>query len=446
MHTDHSSIEQPPASIAGFRVFVDGAPRALVEGAAAMCLFEFDGIAHIEIVAPAPFQRVVVRPLSSGIRPEIDGKTVRFTLRRPCDLSVEFDGDAAAPLFLFALPPETDVPAADDKDTIVFGPGLHQFQHETLLLEAGRRVYLAPGAVVRNLTIAGNGSTRGVRIFGRGILENEPLPGNPRRPQGLAFAGSEDVEIEGITLVRRHGGWNIKLNKARDVRIRNIRIVSDSDCDDGIDICGSSDVLVEDCFIRTKDDCIAIKGFPPYLDTPEAPHPPAGERTMGEIAVRRCVLFNGIWGNPLEIGVETQGDLIQGIQFEDCDIIHALTHDPEVHYGALAIHHAGDAVISDVTYRNIRVEDCRMPLISVQVLLHDKYSYGVPRGRIARLRYENINVVDGGISRSLLRGYDEQHPIEDVRINGIFFAGRPIGRRTEMNLKVGRHVHGFTFK
>ncbi|MFR6034460.1 MAG: glycosyl hydrolase family 28 protein [Bacilli bacterium] len=45
----------------------------------------------------------------------------------------------------------------------------------------------------------------------------------------------------------------------RDVHIDNIKTVSEIGWDDGIDVVSCKNVLIENCFLRNKDDCIAIK-------------------------------------------------------------------------------------------------------------------------------------------------------------------------------------------
>lgn len=53
----------------------------------------------------------------------------------------------------------------------------------------------------------------------------------------------------------------------RNVKLCGARVYND----DGIDPCDAQDVLVSDCFFRTDDDCVALKGkkFDPSL--PDSP-------------------------------------------------------------------------------------------------------------------------------------------------------------------------------
>ncbi len=58
-----------------------------------------------------------VRPLSYDIPCRVEGNAVCFELTRPCNVSVEVNGDIFHNLHLFANPLETDVP---DKTTRMY--------------------------------------------------------------------------------------------------------------------------------------------------------------------------------------------------------------------------------------------------------------------------------------------------------------------------------------
>jgi len=76
---------------------------------------------------------------------------------------------------------------------------------------------------------------------------------------------------------------------------------------------------------------------------------------------------NGAWGNGLEIGFELHTAEVKNITFRDCDIIH-------VESGAvLSIHNSDKAIVSNVLYENIRIEDARQKLIDLGIF-RSKYS------------------------------------------------------------------------
>ena len=77
---------------------------------AGFAYWDMTGPVRVEVESRLPVQAVVVRPLSLGIEPTIEGDRITFTLDRPRHLAVEVNGQHHA-LHLFASPPERDVPA-----------------------------------------------------------------------------------------------------------------------------------------------------------------------------------------------------------------------------------------------------------------------------------------------------------------------------------------------
>ena len=117
------------------------------------------GPVTVEITAKRTFQSVVVRPLSRGIRPTVRVQRIAFTLGKPGQVTVEFDGPHHA-LHLFADLPETDEPQANAAKVRYFGPGVHR--PGKIQLQSGETLYISGGAVVCT-AISAHGAA-GVRI------------------------------------------------------------------------------------------------------------------------------------------------------------------------------------------------------------------------------------------------------------------------------------------
>ena len=100
----------------------------------------------IEITPKAPFERVIIRPLSLGIEPEVQGNTIRFTLPGPCYVTVEPYGRHNA-LHIFADEmPDYSMVDLKAPQVIYFGKGEHDIGEVELL--SGQTVFLDEGAVV----------------------------------------------------------------------------------------------------------------------------------------------------------------------------------------------------------------------------------------------------------------------------------------------------------
>jgi hypothetical protein len=138
------------------------------------------------------------------------------------------------------------------------------------------------------------------------------------------------------------------------------------------------------------------------------------------VVVQNSVLWNGIWGNGLEIGFETRADTIKNISFRNCDLIHL--EGPE---GTFTIHNGDRAVVSNVLYEDIRVEDSRGWLIDFRIL-NSQYSKDKTRGKIQGVYFRNIQVEGDTFPYSQILGYDESHRIEGVTLENLVIHGTKV--------------------
>lgn len=387
--------------IAGQPSFVYSLP---VGGMTYFSYSSFARRAEIEVTVARPVETVAIRPLSYGIRPTINGNVVTFQLDRTAQLSIEINGDTKHPLLLFANPPESAPPKPGPSGVHYYGAGqVHNVGR--IHVTSGQLVYIAGGAVVRGSIFMDQ--AKGVHILGRGVLDGSLYKKGESRM--IEVNRSSDVDIEGI-IVTNSKHWTVPITASDRVRLTNVKLVSDNDWDDGVDIVGSTNVTVDQCFIRTKDDCIAIKAGVNYFTKFDA------QRDVSNVVVKRSVLWNGIWGNGLEIGFETRAASISGIRFLDNDLIHV--EGPE---GAFTIHNGDRAVVSDVLYDHCRVEDAQGLLVDFKIL-KSRYSKDAERGQIRNIRFRHIRVTPAE-THSLLQGFDAHRQIsgvvfEDVRTGG----------------------------
>ena len=193
------------------------------------------------------------------------------------------------------------------------------------------------------------------------------------------------------------------------VVIDDMNIMSRIVTGDGIDITSSQDVEVKNCFIRSTDDSICIKAHGLIADTSTV-------RDVTKVYVHNNVLWNAEPGNAIELGYGLQSE-IHDLVFEDCDIIHC-QYEGNMGGAAISIHQADGGHVHDVHYRNIRIEQAEQKLFDIKVLLC-KYTQQVSKGEINDIHFDNIQVLNGDIPVSLIRGY--QTPTEEVRVHDITF-------------------------
>ena len=138
------------------------------------------------------------------------------------------------------------------------------------------------------------------RIFGDGSYI---------RPNFIEPYNCRNVLIEGVT-VTNSPMWCLHPTLCENVTIRGVRVVSHGPNNDGCNPESCRDVLIEDCYFDTGDDCIAIK---------------SGRNAEGRrlavpsenIIIRRCHMRDGHGG--VVIGSEMSGG-VRNVFAEDCEM------------------------------------------------------------------------------------------------------------------------------
>jgi polygalacturonase len=392
-----------------FKVEING-KRAFVYTTrlAAFTYFSMSEKVEVTVTFEGSIHECDIRPLNRNINSKIEDHKIHFVLDSPCNISLEINKNIKRPLFIFANPVEANIPDKGDKNVLFFEAGKIHYTGE-IALKSNQTLYIEGGAIVRGHIMTDKG--KNIKIRGRGILDNSEYIKGEHRP--IEINQCENVLVEGIILTEcRH--WSCGSYASKKVTYENLKIVSANDWDDGIDIVGSQNVLVNNCFIRTKDDCIAIKAGVSYFSDFST------DKTVDNIVVQNSVMWNGVWGNALEIGFETRTDTIKNITFENCDLIH--TEGPE---GTFTIHNGDRAVVKNVLYKDIRVEDSRGYLIDFKIL-ESKYSKDEERGYIDNIHFDNIQVEGEVFPTSLILGYDEKHVISNVTIENLYIHGKKV--------------------
>jgi hypothetical protein len=374
---------------------------------AAYAYFSFEGKQDITIRPGAFIYSYDIRPASRKIAATTYRNEIHFCISEPMQISVEINKNIKRPLLIFANALEKNVPSKNSKDVLFFEAGkIHNVGK--VQVKNNQTVYIEGGAIVRGSFNLEN--VRNAKITGRGILDNSRYIKAEARP--IAITHCDNVLIEGI-IISESKHWSAGSYGSTNIRYQNMKVVSDNDWDDGIDIVASSHIQIENCFIRSKDDCIAVKSGVDYFGK-------ADHTNVNDILVNNCVFWNGVWGNALEIGFETSADTIQNIRFMNSDIIH--TEGPE---GTFTIHNGDHAIVKNVLYENINVEDVQGYLIDFKILF-SQYSTGNERGKISDVYFKNIQVEGERLPSSLLFGFDKEHRIVNITLDNFFIHGKHI--------------------
>ncbi|WP_157757615.1 glycosyl hydrolase family 28 protein [Pseudalgibacter alginicilyticus] len=406
-------------------------------GLASIASFDMNESVTVSIACSTPVKTVKVLPTSYGIKPIIEGTKITFQLKEPGHVTVEVNGEWHESLHILANPFEENIPNPDDPNVIYFGPGVHDVSQVTV--SDNQTIYIAGGAYIRcgvpdqdgEIEIRGHLRKKptfilegkNVSIRGRGIIDQSAIPKKVRRYTILAHK-AKDVTIEGVAIFDP-SHWTIPIQSSDNVHVDNIKIIGWRGNADGVDITSSRDVLVENCFMRTFDDAVVIKSFGGY-----------GE--VNNVHTRKCVIWNEL-AHSLSIGAEVHEN-ISNVLFEDCDVIHDVGRET-----ALRVYHCDDAVISNVMFDNIRIEEARR-LISCWIG-KTRWTETEERGHIKNVTFKNITATSAPIDTTLtgfqdgpdwkpytiidhasmeLVGYDDEHLVENIVFDNVVLDGKKV--------------------
>jgi predicted neuraminidase len=392
-------------------------------GAYSFANFDVSGPVTVRITSPRSLRSVVVRPQSPAVKIKVeDEHTLLLTLDGPRKLSIEPDGKKG-PLLLFANPIEKNPPKAKEVGVIYYGPGIHK----PGLINVGdnQTLYLAGGAVVHG-AVAARG--KNIRICGRGILDGSEYEWRKGpHPFTIGIYGT-DIELSGIT-VRGSSHWTIVPRNSRRVTIRNVKICNSRvQNDDGINPCNSQDVRITDCFIRSDDDCIALKG----LDL-------KGENNnVEDIVVENCIL----WCDRARVfllGHESRAEFMRRVTLRNLDILHfSMT--------AFLLEPGEEMRLEDIRVENVRVHgEGQGELIRLRPVVNQYMRKKVP-GLIRNVCFTNLQVHGkAGRYQVRLAGADAKHDVRKVTFENVSVLDKPL-LRDSPRVSIGQHVSEVQFR
>lgn len=401
----------------------------------------------IEITSARDIESVTIRPASRGIKYKVRGNRILFSLDGPCNIMVEVNGSHHA-LHLFANPPETDVPESGTPGVRYYGPGVHEAGK--VELESNESVYVAPGAIVYGRFHATNADN--VRIYGRGVIDGSKLVRDSGNATG--FFGCTNVRVEGVILTDPNV-WCCALFGCKGVEISGIKIVGLWRYNaDGIDLSNCSDVVVRDCFVRSFDDALVIKGLAM----------PAGQnwnRPVENVLFTGCVVACD-WNVALEIGAETSAPVIRNVVYRDIDVVRATDR-------VMDVQHGDGAEISDITFENIRVEiDDLTPRPQLQMNGRTEYDFTPDPGHspvllsirigknmwaqddalgsVRNVVFRDVSVTSNRTLRSEFWGADGKSQVWGVTIDNLRLNGEHLTNATDAGVHIGEFVNDVRFE
>jgi polygalacturonase len=226
--------------------------------------------------------------------------------------------------------------------------------------------------------------------------------------------------VEGVIL-RDSSTWNVPIRQCHRVTLANVKVFGCRANSDGFDICNSTDVTVDGCFLRTLDDLIVVKSD-------------RGQGPVRHVVARNCVLWNQV-AHALSVGAELR-EAVDDVLFTNCDVIHDTGRE-----WTLRVYHCDAATVSNVRFENIRVEESRK-LISLWIN-RAIWSRDVERGHIREVTFQDIQARTAERPRIELAGFDAGHEIEGVVFDHVSLNGQPLNSG---GISTNEFVRGITVK
>ncbi|MBQ8061093.1 MAG: hypothetical protein IJ205_04020 [Bacteroidales bacterium] len=378
--------------------------------------FSCEGPLAITIETQDKIKEYTIQPASARIKAAVRKNKLTFRIDGPKKLYIRINDKPY--LALFANPLETEILSAGTPGVRYFGPGVHDAGQ--IALEDDMTIYIAGGALV-NGQIRGSG--KNVRILGRGSFG-----GN------LSVSGCENLTVDGI-FMRSTRGWTNTVTNSRNTVYCNVKVFSHTGTWglDGINPVSCKGFLIDDCFIRTRDDCIAVKanGNPDNFDL-----------SCRDVTVRGCLLVGWDHADGMTLGFELNGGTVENIRMTDCDILRARGSGRTGGHAAFSIVCDGPSEVRNITFENIRVES-DIEYKNLEIILTEGERYGNGKmGSIKGVLLKNVHWANAGKPFTLVG-----HPtrfVEDITFEDCYAGGKKISCLKDADFQA-EYVKGLVF-
>jgi hypothetical protein len=223
------------------------------------------------------------------------------------------------------------------------------------------------------------------------------------------------------------------------VVVAGVREITTDPSSDGIFITASEDVLVDDVFLRTSDDAVAVYATTPWY----------GRGGSRSVTVRNSVLWADV-AHPFLTGTHGDpagNDIIEDIAVQNVDI---LEHDEfrggDLYQGALAVNAGNRVTVRDVRFDDVRIEDfSRGQVVNLKVFRNPAFNEKVGMA-IQGVLFRDVRYEGSGDSPSRIRGYTSTRRLTDVTFENLVRNGATVLEPRAGNIVVGPHTANVVFR
>ena len=378
--------------------------------------FSCSGNVTFKITAAAKISSFIIRPKSLNITAVVNGNELVFTIPGPQKLYIEING--LPHLAVFANPLEVNPPKKGDRDVIYFGPGT--YAQDSIDLKSNQTLYIAGGAVL-NTNIRGR-NLHNVTISGRGILN-----GN------LEISGTSELDVNGIFICNTNG-WTNTLTNCHKVNYDNVKVYSYEAIYsvDGIDVVSCTNFKINDCFMRCRDDCVAIK---------------SGDRNLhvDSVFVTNCIMVGWACSDGVTLGFELNGGPVENIFVNNCDILYARGGGRTNGHSGFSIVCDGPAWVQNIHFENIRVEE-KVEFKNLEFIVTDGTLYGTdPPGHIKNVYLKNVQW-ENRVKPFIISGFSPNNLVENITFEHCRAGGKILTGTADADFRVNAFTRNIIFQ
>ena len=378
--------------------------------------FSCSGKVTIKITASENISSFKILPESRHIAGMVNGKDLTFTISGPQKLYIEINN--LPHLAIFANPEEEDIPSGNTPGVTCFTPGSYNLG--TITLKSNQTIYIAGGAIVY-ADIKGR-NLKNVCIKGRGIIQ-----GN------IDISGTENLLVEGV-FIRNTNGWTNTLTDCYKSKYLNVKVFSYEAIYsvDGIDIVSCRNFIIDDCFMRCRDDCVAIKSGDKKLH-------------VDSISVGNCVMTGWACSDGVTIGFELNGGPVENIYVKNCDILYARGGGRTDGHSGFSIVCDGPALVRNIYFEDIRVEK-QVEFKNLELIVTDGTLYGDdPPGHIKGVNMKNITWANPD-KPFIIKGFSPSNMVEDIVFDHCTVGGKLLKSTSDADFRINSYAKNIVFK
>ncbi|MEX2606540.1 MAG: glycosyl hydrolase family 28 protein [Kiritimatiellia bacterium] len=386
------------------------------------------GAVECRVRIPYAVHHAAIRPsLRDPLQFRFEARELFFSVAAPRCLVVELNHQAVTgrnfprnTLYLMINAPEDAAPVSErcrvlepglhapeafdpgECDGVYLLPGVHEVTGQMVDLYSHKFLYLSGGAHLRSY-IRGEGVEHAA-LRGPGVIDGTgvALKSIEWRDDGDAafvfFRRGKHNRVDG-PVIYDSPFWNLVTFGTTGTVIRNHKAITWQVNNDGIQPRSCNDLLVENCFLKCADDCVAVK-------TRRA----AGMQSRN-LRFRNLICWNDLPGNALEIGHTSQADLLEDVRFENIEVIHS----EENHTLSLTV--IDHCTVRDIHYDGLYVEGVRNEDVKL-LISTSRYSTDPERGHIRDIHIRNYHTASA-LRGGSVEGYDANHLIENIHMQNV---------------------------